>query len=118
MVKLINHTLKAATIIESIVAMVIITSCLGFATLIYSNVMNSDKQRLEMSAGLLLENVAQQTKKEKSFVDSETQEGIWKIKKTVERYKEAENCYLLQLIARNADGKFIKTRNELIITQE
>ena len=113
MVKL-NHTLKAATLMESLIAMIIIVVCFGVATMIYSNVLGSDKQRLQLKAILVLNQEAIETKKEKSFVDMEKQVGDWTIKKTLEKYPETENVYRLELTLSDKDGKVVGKRNELI----
>lgn len=113
MVKL-NHALKAATLMESLIAMIIIVVCFGIATMIYSNVLDSDKQRLQLKAILVLNEVAIETKNGKTFVDSEKQIGNWVIKKTVEKYPQTENVYTLTLSVIDRNGKTIAIRNELI----
>lgn len=113
MVKL-EYKLKAATLIESLIAMIIIVVCLGIATVIYSNVLNSDRERVQLKAMLLLKQEAEQTKKEKSFLDSEKKEGDWTVKKEVTRYEQTENIYRLSFKIINSEGKIIAVRNELI----
>jgi len=110
-----NGKLKASTLIESLVAMVIIITCLGVSSMIYSNVLNSDNQRTQLKAMLILSEEAIATKTEKSLLDSEKQIGDWTIKKTVESYPQSENVFKLSLTAINKSGKIIAIRNELII---
>ncbi|OFY82803.1 MAG: hypothetical protein A3F72_01585 [Bacteroidetes bacterium RIFCSPLOWO2_12_FULL_35_15] len=111
-----NWQLKASTLIESLIAMIIIVTCLAIGTMIYANVLASDKQRLQLKAILILNNEAQQTKAEKTFIDSERQLDEWNIKKTVEHYEQTENLYRLTLSLTDKEGKTITTRNELIAT--
>ncbi len=116
MVKL-NYPLKASTLIESLIAMVIIVVCLCVATMIYSNVINSDKQVLQLKAMCFLNKKVVQTKAEKSFLDSEQQTENWDIKKTVEKYDQTENVYALTLSVFDKSGRLIAVRKELIIVE-
>lgn len=109
--------IKAATLIESLIAMIIIVVCLGAGTMIYSNVLSSDKQRLKLKAILMLNKEAEKIKKEKNFLDGELQEGDYLIKKTIKKMPETENLYSLILVASNKEGKIIGTHNELIFTE-
>lgn len=116
MVKL-NYHLKAATLVESLIAMVIIIVTLGIATMIYSNVLDSDKQRKQLKAMFLLNQEFIKTKAEKTFLDSEEQVNDWNIKKTVERFNETENLYRLSIKAVDQEGRIIAIKNELIIIE-
>lgn len=112
-----NHNLKAATLMESLIAMILIVVCFGVATMIYTNVLDSDKQRLHLKAILILNKKAIETKTKKEFLDSEEQAGDWTIKKIIEHYPETENLYKLTLTALSKSGKTIAIRNELILTE-
>lgn len=112
-----NYKLKAATLMESLIAMVIIVVCLGIGTMIYTNVLNSDKQRLKFKALLMLNKEAAQIKAEKIFFDGEKQVGDYRIKKTIKKFEQTENLYTLALVVLDKDGKIIGSRNELISTE-
>lgn len=109
-----NQKIKAATLMESLIAMVIIVLCLGVGTMIYTNVLNSDKQRLQLKAIGALNRLAEQVKAEKNYLDSEAQLNGWNIKKTVNKYNQTENLYQLSITAFDTAGHFIAIRNELI----
>lgn len=112
-----NHKLKAGTLIESLIAMVIIVVCLGVFAMIYSNVLDSDQQRLHLKITLLFNKEAIEIKKEKAFLDSEMLINDWVIQKVIEPYPGTENLYQLTLIAINKKGKVIAERKELIHTE-
>lgn len=112
-----NHNLKAATLMESLIAMIIIVVCFGVATMIYTNVLDSDKQRLQLKAILILNKTAIESKAKNEFLDSEEQEGDWTINKTVEKYSGTENLYQLTLAVKDRNGKIIAVRNELILME-
>jgi hypothetical protein len=116
MVKL-NFKLKATTLMESLVAMIIIVVCFGVATMIYSNVLDSDKQRLQLKAMLLLNQQSIEIKKEKKFIDGEEVNGEWTIKRSIEHYQQSENLYQLTLSVIGKEENIIAKRNELIIIE-
>jgi len=99
---------------ESLIAMVIIIICFGTATMIWSNVLSSDKQRIHLKASLLLNAEAIQIRKEKNFVDDQKKIDDWIIIKKVEPYKNTENLFVLTLSVTDQEGKKLFTRNELI----
>lgn len=113
MVKL-NYHLKASTLIESLISMVLIVVCFSVAVMIYINVVDNDRQRTRLNAILILNEEALQIKKEKNFLDDEKTINNWILKKTVERYAETSNIYTLSLVIKDKEGKIIATRNELI----
>ena len=113
MVKL-KHRLKASTLMESLIAMVIIVVCFSIAVMIYVSVVDNDKERSKLKAILILNQTAIQIKREKNFLDDEKKYDNWVIKKTVGRYPETENVYSLSLVVKDTTGRTIALRNELI----
>lgn len=109
--------LKASTLVESLFAMVIIVVSLGVGTMIYSNVLNSDKQVLKLKAMSVLDQQAALTKTEKSFIDAQQQFENWNIKKTLLLYDQTTNLYQLTLSVSDTSGHIIAVRNELIFTE-
>lgn len=116
MVKL-NHPLKASTLMESLIAMVILIVCFGIGTMIYTNVLTSDRERKQLHATLLANEEAITIKSEKNYLDAEWKIDDWTIKKTVEKYNETENLFLLSIAVLDRDKKVISIRNELIIAE-
>ncbi len=112
-----KHKIKAATLMESLIAMVIIVLCLGVGTMIYTNVLNSDKQRIQLKAIGLLNRMAEHAKIEKNYLDSEQRLDDWNLKKTVEKYDQTENLYRLSIAAFDTTGHLIAIRNELITVE-
>lgn len=108
--------LKAATLMESLVAMVVVLVCCGIAAMIYVNVMNSGNEREKLKAHLLLNETAIKTKSERLFLDEEIKGEFITIRKTVEPYKEQADLSLLVLTALDEAGNIIETRKEIICT--
>lgn len=110
-----THKLKAGTLIESLIAMVIILICMGIATIIYANVLNSDKHRQELKAMLILNEELAETKKERTFLNQEKEMGEWRLKKSVQFYEQTENVFKLSLSVVDIAGEKIAELNELIL---
>lgn len=110
--------LKAATLIEALIAMVIVLVCLGIASMIYVNVISSGNQRTRLNAHLALSDVSIVSKKSRLFLDEEIRSGNIIIRKTISPYKESPGVSVLVLVAVNAEGKVISTWKELVFTSE
>ena len=116
---LLNQKLKAATLVEALMALVIVMICFVIGSMIYVNVINSDNNRQEIKANLILNETALKTKEEKKFIDEKIEIGNENliIQKTVILYKNIENLNLLTLIASDKKGRVIAQRKELIAIQ-
>jgi Tfp pilus assembly protein PilV len=102
---------------ESLIAMVILVVCLGIGTMIYTNVLSSDRERKQLHAALLATQEAVATKSGKNYFDAEWQVDDLMIKKTVEKYNETENLFLLSITVLDRDKKIISVRRELILEE-
>jgi Tfp pilus assembly protein PilV len=112
-----NSKFKASTLMESLIAMVIMVVCLGIATMIYTNVLDSDKQRNSLKALLIINAEAIKVKAEKNYLDDEKQAGDWTIKRTVEKYDQTDNLYKLTFSIFDKDKKVIAVQHELIAVE-
>jgi len=112
-----SSTLKASTLVESLIAMVILVVCLGIGTMVYSNVLSSDKERKQLHATLLANEEAIKIKSEKNYLDAEEKSGDWTLKKTIEKYDQTENLFSLSIVVLDGDRKIILIRRELILVE-
>lgn len=109
--------LKAATLVESMIAMVIIVLSLGITTMIYTNVIQSDHQREQLKGMLLIKNEVVFIKANKKYLDDEKVTDNYVIKSVIQPYKQSEDLYQLSLSAKNAKGKLVASHSELIIIE-
>ena len=115
-----GRELRAATLIESLIAMVIVMISFSAALMIYVNISKSDNNRQKLRAYLLLNEAAIETKANNAFYDEEIQSETMVIRKSVKSYNPAysgENPKILLLEAYDKSGKKIADRKELVITQ-
>ncbi|HET6227840.1 MAG TPA: hypothetical protein VFF27_16265 [Bacteroidia bacterium] len=113
-----NYQLKASTLIESLIAMVLLVVCLGIGTMVFSNVLTSDKERKQLHAALLANEATIKMRKKHDFLDGEEKAGDWTIKKTIEKYTNTENLFLLSIAILDRENKIVLIRKELMIVEE
>lgn len=110
--------LKAGTLMESLIAMIIIIVCISISAIIYTNVLDSDKQYLKLKANQILNQEAVAAKSKRDILDTEIKSGDWTIKKKFEVYTQTENLLKLSLTAINNNSNVVVERNELIVLEE
>jgi hypothetical protein len=107
-----KKTLKASTLVETLVAMVIITLTLGFGATTYVKVMQSADQERKMKAELILNEwkiIRINAEKDESFI----KEGI-RYEKRFLPYGETIGIKVMELSATAEDGTMIARHKELI----
>ena len=112
--------LKAATLIEAIVSMVIVTIetiAFGIGMMIYLNILRTTDYQRKLEARLLLNEIAIQTRKDKSFIDEVIENPKMRIRKSIIPYKNSENLGLLYLVAFDKQDKQLAERKELIFIE-
>ncbi len=110
-----KEKIKASTLIEALVAMVIVMTCFGIASMIYVNVLNADNNRIQLNAHLLVHELAQKAKETNSFLDEKIETNGLIIQKSVEPYHDIPNLNVLKYIAVDKKGKLIAEYKELFI---
>ena len=113
----IEKKIKAFTLVESLVAMVLVVFSMGFATVVYVNVVDSDKQLKQQKAILILDKLAFETIKEKQLIDDLIKLGDYYIEKTLVKYPNTGNLYLLKLVLSDLNRNRIYSRSELILIE-
>jgi len=108
--------IQSSTLVESLIAMVVIVVCFGIGVMIYVNVLNSDKHNMKMKAVLIMNNEAIDTKKNKNFIDYEKQVGDFRIMRIISPYQQCEDLFYLKFIAISINTeKTIATHDELVV---
>jgi Tfp pilus assembly protein PilV len=106
--------LKAATLMEALIAMVVVLVCCGIASMIFVNVMRSGNQRAKLHAHLLLNETAVKAREEKKFLDEVIESDNLVIKKSVVPYRDNASITVLTLDAMDENDKILETYKELI----
>ena len=107
--------LKGSTLVEALVAMIIVMLALGVFTTVYVNVLKSGDRHRKLQAGLLLDKIALEAKQNRLLLDAEYKTEEFVIQKKVEVYGGAEGLLSLSLKAFDKNEKLMAVRNELIL---
>lgn len=108
--------LKASTLMESLVAMVLImfTMCIG--GMIYGNVLSGSDNGPKVKAQFLLERY--EIRKGTNVRNTKEEVGDMIVQLTMEKYKDSGTIYMVKLTARDMNGKILAERKELVTTNE
>lgn len=101
-------------LLETLIAMVIVMTCFGVGISIYANVTNADNTRLRLRASLLLQQLAAETERDKSFISTTSEAEPLRIVKIISPWNANPAVQQLQLEAWDADGNKIAELTELI----
>jgi prepilin-type N-terminal cleavage/methylation domain-containing protein len=115
MVKL-KHKFQGSTLIEVLVAMIIIVICLGIATIIILNISKSGNTQLKLFAEQYAQKVLEQSKLNHEYLDdSYEREGII-IEKQVKTYKDLDGLFELTVTVFSSNMKQLVQKKELVIS--
>ena len=107
-------TLKAATLVETIAASVIVTLAFGIGLVIFMNLLRSSNARQEMNARMVVNELAVETKQYQRWIDETIDAPPFTVQKTVSPYAQAANLQVLHLKATDKQGKVLHERKEII----
>jgi Tfp pilus assembly protein PilV len=109
--------LKAASLLEVVIAMVIISIVFGVGMMTYMNILKSSFSVQQLNATLLLNKIVEETKQEQSFFDETITEENITVYKKASKYQGNDNLVLLELEVLDAENKILANRKQLIRTE-
>jgi hypothetical protein len=116
---LLKYKVKGSTLIESIVATIVIMFSFTAVTTIYVNVFRADDHTRKFDGHLILKNTALKVKAEKNYLDKEFKIEELTVEKTVSKYGEAattdQQLWILKLKLFDVDKKLLCEYKELIL---
>lgn len=107
--------IKASSLLETIIALMVIMIVFGIAMTIYVNVMKNSTSLSELKASLKLEELARETKEKKSYFDESFNDESTLIEKKVKKYNDREGLLLLDFQAYDKTNKRLAERKEIIL---
>ena len=102
-----NKKLHASTLIEVLIAMVIIVVVFGIANMIFLNIQKSTNTGIKIAASLELDKIAAETHRNFTYMDEEYKLDRFTIIKKVSNYNKAEELRQLNFEVLDAEGKII-----------
>jgi type II secretory pathway pseudopilin PulG len=115
--RLIKKKLRAATLIETLIAMLIILLVLGVSIMVYVNIMKSDQHFKNLKADLSMEEVAAQTSERQNYHTKTIMKGERRVKRTIANFESASNVKHLQLTAFDNQNNKVKQYHELVVVE-
>jgi hypothetical protein len=106
-------SLKAATLVESLVAMTVIMLSISISVLIFTNILNTGNHYRKLEADLTLKEASFRIKAEKLFIDGTESSRSFRIKKEFRRQAESADLVLMHLTASDSLNRVVAERTEL-----
>ena len=111
---MVTNQLKAFSIVETLVALVLISLAFGAGAMIYLNVLSTSNIALKEKANLVLEEIYQKTILTERYVSEELVERQFRVEKKIQPYRNNSKVYLLELKAFDTKDKLMATHRTLI----
>ncbi len=107
--------LKAGTIIESVIAMVIISVVFSISMMVVEMLINNYRLALDYRVRLSLMEVAANTKAQAHFIDRSIDSIDFRIDQKLIPYSTYQDVYILSLEAYDLNDRLILKQRELVI---
>jgi len=108
---------QSATLVETIVALVIILLLTGITVTIFVQITSTGYSSQKLKADLLLSYYSTETKDKKAFFDEEYRDGGFIIKKEITEGDYAKNIIWVKLSVYNQNSQLIKYQNFLFLSE-
>lgn len=109
-----KQKVKASTLIESIVGLVIILTAFGIALMIHLNVLSSSRNWSKLEGKLILDKETIEITTSNLYIDDELKVGGYRLEKKFFPYRNNSKLMHMRLILFNINGKVIATRDQVI----
>ena len=109
--------LKASTLIEVIVSLVIITSIMTLALMTYVNIISSEDLHRKTEASLYVQNIMQDIKKEHLYVDDLIEHNNITYQVSFTPYDETKKLLMVEIVAVSTKNKELALWRELLLDE-
>lgn len=117
MVKL-NDKIKAFSIIESMVSMVIVVLMFSLSAMVIANVTTSGVSKEKQAAYMLVKSLRNETLRNYRFIDESVEVKGLLIEKTILNYNRNEALKVLLIEASKGEKKLYESKELIILTDE
>ncbi|MCR6641070.1 MAG: hypothetical protein NVV82_19280 [Sporocytophaga sp.] len=118
MAELIQQKIKASSLIEVVVAMVVMVITFGVGMMIYHNILRSGINLQNVKAEMLLSKISEETIRSRSYFDEDINEGELIVRKKVGKYQNNALLLLLEIQVYSKEEKLLAESNNLILADE
>jgi type II secretory pathway pseudopilin PulG len=114
---LLNKRIKAFTLAESLVSLVIILSVFAVGMLIVTNIIRSDNYTQKLQAQSIISEVYTKTMTEKSYYNKQIKSGEWIINRSIRPGRYGQNLRILYIEVLDNQGHVLATIREFILIE-
>lgn len=111
---ILKQKVKASTLLESIVGLVIILTAFSIALMIYLNVLSSSRNWSKLEGKLILDKEAIEVSMSDIHIDDELKTGSYRVEKKFLTYRNNPKLMHLQLRLLGANNKVITVQDQII----
>lgn len=115
MARLAKQRLKGATILEVIVAMVLLVIIMGIAASVYMSVLSSSRLNVLQSIDQRLDELQQQSNREQQFFDTEWADSTFIFRRRVSPHPTKEDVILVEYEVIDGNKQSIAQRKEWVL---
>lgn len=112
-VKLIEK-LSGSTLLESLVAMILLLICIILATGVINSIVHSSNATEKLRAVLLTQELMNQTRMEERYIDEDIQEDHFLLQKRASKYQDIDDIVMIIITAKNEMGEKLSVQHELV----
>ncbi len=113
-----KHRCASFTLIEAVVAIIIVLACFWLSGMIYVNLLRSDARAERLRAFVITKSIVVETNKQHSFFDEGIEiDSLLSVKKTVEPYQGDTELKILTLEAFNKTSQKLVSCKQIIIAE-
>ncbi len=113
-----TRKIKGSTLLETLIAIVLILVCFSIATMVLVNIMQSDNGRQKLHAQLELEALYIKSLEEKDFISATIGYDDFKVEKNFEPYHDSPFLYLAKFTATSPAGQPLAEMKRLILIEK
>ncbi len=113
-----NTKIKAFSIIESMVALVIVVLMFSLSAMVFANVASTGSTREKQDAYMLVKLMRNETFKNQRFIDEVVVLKNITIEKTLLDYQRTDNLKILQIKAIKNEKQLFETKEIISVAQE
>ncbi len=112
---LLKHKVKGATLIEALVAIIVVAITFVMSAMIYINIISSDNSFQKLEATSIVKKLVIDTYANSNFIDTTMTQDSITIIKSVSKYPGISNAMLLSINAHGPNKRSLASYNEIIL---
>ncbi|MGE0637865.1 MAG: hypothetical protein AB7G44_15415 [Bacteroidia bacterium] len=110
--------IKGSTILESLVALVVIITAMGISLVMFTHISQPQKGMLRFKAHVATINFSQSTEQKESFFDEDIFSHGFRLIKRIEKHSLTDNAYVMSIAAYDTKGNKVSEIKKIVLLHE